>query len=517
MEAGYINKKILLNLLVIALLISPLSFAKAAPPESVKIKQTSIISVYGMVSDALFESIKRRSYEAIENGADYLIYKIGTYGGEVKAADDISKFLILEILSEHPNIKTVAYVETEAISAGSMIAVSCQDLVMRKNTTIGCSAPIMIGQKLEGVEREKTESFVRSTFSRAATANGYPEALLRAMVSTHITVYQVLNVTTNRFEFFEEKDLPLDESLYDLKNKKIIINDQELLTLTADTALEYNIARAIVKNIPELIEYLQLRDHVSIDEYPMVYESNWSEEMVRILMHPTVVGILTMLAFLGLFVELRTPGLGLPGLIALISFLILISSRYMVGMANWVEIAIFILGVTLLFTEIFFIPGFGIVGGFGIIFLIGGGIAMLIRNAPSELPWPQNNIAWNILIEGLSATAYGFIGFILVAYLSMKYLPKTKILAGLTIEGRFIKHINKPSITSPKQDNEMILVIGQKGVISSPLRPSGKAKFGEAIVDVVSDSQFIELDRQVEITEIDGNKILVRPLERAEA
>ncbi len=82
----------------------------------------------------------------------------------------------------------MAYVSTEAISAGAMISTSCKDIIMRENTTIGCSAPVSMGAQLEGAEREKIESFIRAAFSRAAQANGYPEALLKAMVSQNLEV-----------------------------------------------------------------------------------------------------------------------------------------------------------------------------------------------------------------------------------------------------------------------------------------------------------------------------------------
>ena len=111
-------------------------------------KIAAIITCHDMIDDGLYKSIVRRSQEAISAGAAYVILDVQTYGGLVKSADDISKYLILELAGQ---VHTVAYVSTEAISAGSMISVSCQDIIMRQNTTIGCSAPIVSsgrGQRL---------------------------------------------------------------------------------------------------------------------------------------------------------------------------------------------------------------------------------------------------------------------------------------------------------------------------------------------------------------------------------
>lgn len=166
-----------------------LTFDQIAAGEKPATKnKAAIIECKGMIDDGLYKSIKRRTQAAIEDGAGYLIFKISTYGGLVASADDISKHFILDIGDK---AHTVAYVDTEAISAGAMISVSCNDIIMREHTNIGDCAPIVMGEKLEGVEREKTESFIRATFARAAQANGYPETLLKAMVTARLGVYRI--------------------------------------------------------------------------------------------------------------------------------------------------------------------------------------------------------------------------------------------------------------------------------------------------------------------------------------
>ncbi|MCH8193653.1 MAG: hypothetical protein IIA65_06515 [Planctomycetes bacterium] len=319
----------------------------------------AVIPCEGMIDDGLFHSIKRRSQLALDQGVTYLIYEIGTYGGLVQSADSISKYLIQDI---GDSAATIAYIKTEAISAGAMISVSCNDILMRENTTIGDCAPIVMGDKLEGVEREKSESFVRATFDRAARANDYPQALLRAMVSMQIEVYQVKNITTGVFEYFETKDLPSDPNLYALDAKKLVVEKDKLLTVDAAQAHAYGIARAVVKDMNGVLEFLAQRDNVDFALPPLRLETNWSEEMVRMVNHPAVVGVLTMIAMLGLYMEFNTPGLGLPGLAALICFAIIIGSKYLVGMANWVEVAVFVLGIVLVLLELFLFPGFGIAG-----------------------------------------------------------------------------------------------------------------------------------------------------------
>ncbi|MDD5133832.1 MAG: hypothetical protein PHP01_00295, partial [Phycisphaerae bacterium] len=310
----------------------------------------AVITCTGLIDDGLYSSIKRRANTALENGANYIILEIETYGGLVKSADDISKFLTLE-LSEKAH--TVAFVNTEAISAGAMISVSCRDIIMRKNTTIGDCAPILMGDKLEGVEREKQESFIRATFQRAAEANKYPPALLDAMVSRHKKVWQVKNTKTKLNEFFEDEKLPNDTKLYDLADKNLIVSENEILTLTAAKAKEYGIAREVVNDLNETLAFLAARDNMRFSPNILRLEPNWSEQLVRMLNHPTLTGILFMVGLLGVYIELKTPGVGLPGMVAIICFAILFGSRFLVGLATWWEIAIFAIGLFLLTIEIF--------------------------------------------------------------------------------------------------------------------------------------------------------------------
>ena len=122
----------------------PKTEVDTAPRETLAV----IIPCKGLIDDGLYKSIRRRTSEAIEMGADYLIYEIQTYGGVLKSGDDISKYFILEVGKKY---RTVAYITTEAISAGAMISVACRDIVMLENTTIGDCAPIVMGGTLEGV------------------------------------------------------------------------------------------------------------------------------------------------------------------------------------------------------------------------------------------------------------------------------------------------------------------------------------------------------------------------------
>ena len=476
-------------------------------PDTSNEKIAAILTCHDMIDDGLYQSIIRRSEEAIRQGADYLILDVQTYGGLVKSADDISKYLILELGDK---VHTVAYVSTEAISAGSMISVSCKDIIMRQNTTIGCSAPIVsTGAEMGEAEREKMESFVRATFSRAAGANGYPEALLKAMVSQKLEVWQVKNIKTDKMEYFEKDYLPTDPNTFAIGQKTLVCPEGELLTLTAQQAKDYGIARAVVSNEREMLDFLAERDGITFSPNILRLETMWSEEMVRWLTSPAVMSILVLGILLGIYVEFNTPGLGLPSLLAVVCLVILVGSKYLTGMANWIEVAILCIGFILLMAEIFVIPGFGVAGFAGVLCIFAGLFGMLVRNTPDEIPWPKGEYAWQIFTDGLSAFALGFILFMVAAVVLAKYMDRLPFLQNFVLKTSGTGRKLAVSRTREPASGEQSVEVGQMGQAASALRPAGRAKFGGSIVDVVTDGDFIENGRPVCVLEVHGNRVVV--------
>jgi len=478
------------------------------PPTDLPTVKAAVIVCEDMIDDGLYKSIRRRTQIALDRGAEYLIYEINTLGGLVSAAYDISEYFLHEV---GPEAKTVAYISKKAVSAGALISVGCEDIIMKERTRIGDCAPMALGVKLEGVEREKIETDIRTVFVNSAQANGYPEALLKAMVTREIEVFRVENLKTGEDEFFESADMPKDANAYDLANKKVIVTKEQILDITAADALEYGIARAVVKDVEGACEFLGKRDGVTI-VVAMVLKTNWSEEMVRWVNSPAVMAVLIMLALLGVYIEFNTPGVGLPGLVAVICFAIIIGSKYLIGLANWVEMAVLVVGVLLLMVEIFVLPGFGIAGFLGVTCILAGLFGMLIRNPPGTLPWPNSDIAWNDFGWGVVSLAGGFTGFVVLAWVLAKYLPKMQFLSGLILVPTGAKQGTEfeVSMTFPPESKTISVNVGDAGEVVSTLRPTGKAKFGNAIVDVVAEAEFLDKGTNVEIIEIHGNRVVVK-------
>jgi membrane-bound serine protease (ClpP class) len=501
--------------LLSALLASALIGEPNEPLEEPPSIEAAVIICKDMIDDGLYKSIQRRVQTALDEGVEYIIFDIDTFGGSLFAAYNISEYLLHEV---NQKAHTVAYVSKKAISAGALISVACKDIIMKEKTRIGDCAPIALGGKLEGVEREKIETDTRAAFVTSAKANNYPEALLKAMVTQQIEVYRIINKSTGEGEYFESTRMPQDPNEYDLEKKELIVSKDELLTLTSSEAFDYGIARAVVKEQQGALDFLAERDGVIFSGQAKILRTNWSEEMVRKINHPAVMSILIMLALLGVYMELNTPGVGLPGLVAVICFTIIIGSKYLIGLANWAEVAIFIIGVILLMVEIFLIPGFGVTGISGIILMVGGLFGMLIRNGWDEVPWPQTELDWHLFSNSILGLVIGSIGFIVLACILTKYLPKFEFMSGLVLVPSAAKKGDEfeISMTASPESEISDVHVGDVGEVTFILRPSGKVRFGDAIVDCVAEADFLDKGSKVEIIEIHGNKVIVRSVKDQE-
>jgi membrane-bound serine protease (ClpP class) len=181
-------------------------------------------------------------------------------------------------------------------------------------------------------------------------------------------------------------------------------------------------------------------------------------------------------------------------------------------LANWVEVALFIIGVLLLMVEIFVLPGFGIAGISGIMCILAGLFGMLIKNPPDKLPWPQTQFDWQLFTNGILGLSLGFVGFAVLAWLFAKYLPKLQFLSGLVLVPTAAKQGSEVeiSMTAPAEPESISVNIGDVGEAVSTLRPVGRARFGNAIVDCVAEAEFLDNGDKVEIIEIHGNRVVVK-------
>jgi len=173
-------------------------------------------------------------------------------------------------------------------------------------------------------------------------------------------------------------------------------------------------------------------------------------------------------------------------------------------------------GIVLLLIEFLVLPGFGIAGILGVVCVMAGLFGMLIRNAPDELPWPETATDWQILSSGVLGLTCGLVGFIFLAWLLSRFLPKMQFLSGLILiptvagggGGQAVV-----SMTAPPEKAGLGVEVGDIGEVIARLRPAGKARFGPAIVDVVAAGEFLAVGARVTIVRIRGNRVVVKKAE----
>lgn len=485
---------------------------KPLPPLPEEVAKAYLIPIEGAITESMAKSIRRKVVTLKGLGAELVVFRFNTPGGLISAARDISGL----IKNELADVRTVAFVDSEAISAGALLAVACDEIIMVPRGKIGDCAPIIAGpggpSTLEGTEREKIETYLRTEFRDSSEANGYWPALAESMVSDTIEVWLIENVRTGERQFVKRSqwrgkvrlnglagDDP-DNPTADWRLQRVAVPAGTLLTMTTEEALDFGFARTTAADLNEFGDLYNVSGDIE------TLGDTWSEDLVDFLTSPAVTGILFLLMIFFGYIEMHTPGFGVGGTIALICLGLLFGSRYLTGLAQWWEIAAFALGVVLLLIEVFVIPGFGVAGITGILLCLVGLLAMLVGNAPDELPVPEPGIIMDTFLNGVFALTIGLMGAVVLCALVARYLPQLPVTSRLVLsEARRVDTHEASTDDDPLRR----INAGDRGVIVSACRPAGKARFGEDLIDVIALGEFIGPGVEVTVLRNEGNRLVV--------
>jgi len=400
-----------------------------------------LVSIKGTIDLGLSSYVKRALEEAVLNKAKAVILEIDTFGGRVDAATQIrDKIMSL-------NIPSVAYIKNRAWSAGALIALSAEFILIDKSASIGAAEPRPAD--------EKNISALRAEFTSTALSRGRSEDIAAAMV---------------------DKDVEIDG----------IIEKDKILTLNAEQAIKLNFVDGIYSNIEELLNFLNLKNAKIVYIYP-----NWAENISRFITNPVVSPILLSIGFLGLIIEFWTLGWGIAGSIGIISLSLFFGGHIIAGFAGFETIILFVVGLLLLLAEIFFIPGFGLAGISGIsailasIFLTFGNIVQA---------------TYSILIA-LSISVIGF-------FLLIKYIPSTRTWRKFVLSTE-----QKKELGYTVETKDLKRLTGEKGIVITPLRPSGIAEVNGKKFNVLTRGEYIDSNTKIKIISVEGNKIVVEAID----
>lgn len=361
--------------------------------------------------------------KSLEAGADYVMLDIDTYGGAVDAADSIRSAILL-----HPK-PVIAYVNMQAASAGALISIACDSIYMRTGSSIGAATVV---DQSGNVMPDKYQSFMRGMMRATAKANG--------------------------------RDPKIAESMVDTAN---------VLSLTSDEAISVGYCEGIADSVEDVVK--SVNDNGVYTIRNMEDDLTWLDKLIQLLLNPLLQSIFMMMIVGGIFVEIRTPGIGLPLLTAIVGALLYFAPGYIGHLVSYWEILLFVAGLILIALEIFVIPGFGICGVTGIIAVIVSLAFAMIDNA-DLITWDGSldlrPIIRPVFIVTVSAAAAIFGSVWLVRRLySTRSFDHIALRQELTSEQGFM------GVVSGLES-----IVGDEVTVFTDMRPSGKVKTSEGKV-----------------------------------
>ncbi|MGC9455093.1 MAG: NfeD family protein [Phycisphaerae bacterium] len=483
-----------------------------------EVTRAFVIPLREQINAKTAAAMRRKFIQCLAQGAELIIIDMDTPGGAVGATLEITKL----IKNELRDIRVVTFVRTEAISGGAFVAMACDEMVLTPLSRIGDAAPIYLQGTLEGVPREKIESYLRTEIQESAELNGYPATLAQAMVSIHLEVWLIRNKNTGELRYVFRRDwrgrvdAPAGTTTAPTKTDaewelvRVIVRDGELLTMTTSEAQEYGFVAAVIEATGD-DPYANILEHYNVVEPPTVLADTWSERLVGFLLMPPVMGFLFFAALLCAYVEINTPGFGVAGGTALVLFAVLFGAPFLVGLANAWEIALIVIGIILIVLEVLVIPG-GVVGILGALMCLAGLLGILVPNPPDRLPIPQTDLAWQMLSDSAFALGVGFVAALIGAGVLSKYMPKVPVANKLILAepapatGDFL-HETSPYVR---------IQPGAVGKVEAMCRPVGRARFGDELLDVVTEGETIEAGATVRVLYRHGNRLVVERTEQQE-
>lgn len=331
--------------------------------------------------------VNRAIDTAEKNDAKLIIFDIETFGGRVDAATQVKDAI------SGTDIQTIAFINRRAISAGSLIALSCDKIYMTSGATIGATSVVdMSGEK----QAEKSQSYMREEMAATAEQSGKNTTIARGMVDEELS-----------FEYLvvDGDSMKVD----DIEGRK----EGKLITLTTELALKYKIADGTSESIEDILLDL------SIENYDIItLDENWSEDLVRILTDPVVSSLLTTFGTIGIISELYSAGWGIGGTIGIICLTLALGAGYLTKLASATDLLIIFSGLTLLIVEFVAIPGFGVFGIVGLVILFYGLYLLLIPDVP---------VSDEIYSAALDGFAWAIVGGVIVLIMLIRLISQSKV------------------------------------------------------------------------------------------
>ena len=449
----------------------------------------------------------------------FIILELNTPGGEVYASQKISD--ALKEMDTQDNIPVVAFINNWAISAGAMLAYSCRFIMIVKDASMGAAEPVLAGESGEmKTASEKVNSALRTDFANRARFFDRNPYLAEGMVDKDIILVMRHGKIIKLDNESQIRSIGSDQdTLIKAKGK--------LLTLNAEQLMQFGVADLMLKPT-QLTPLTEMEKETGkwpankslifqaphLDKIPQAtidtYQMDWKTRFFVTLASPLVSSLLLLGLMMGIYMEMSSPGFGIPATIALLCLFLIILSSLSLDIANWLEVILLLAGLVIILVDLFLLPTFGLLGFIGVIFFIAGLFGMLLPGI-SNVNFDFDTQTWNSAGEALLSRLGWLSGTFLAGFLLMLLLGRY-VTPRFAAWNRFVLSGSEQDASQgyfAGEDPNKLPQPGQKGEVLSTLRPAGKVVIDGTIYDAMSNGNFIEKGTQVVVAFLDGSVIVV--------
>lgn len=447
----------------------------------------------GEVDGAMRESVNRIVRDLKRKKGNVLILTLNCGGGDMKVARDLADDLRAAQAGDD-GILIVGYIPDSAPDTATFLAFGCTDIVMGKTKEDGDERrEAVLGDFEAAIKREKPDMLQahRQSLKQLAEQRNIPGILVDGMFDKDLVIVRVKGKTgANQRRLMSDAEYEAEKEKW--VNEMQVKGKGQYLKLTATRAEELGVARFTAADQAEVFREYGLEPSRVKEVTP-----GWLDRFAEFLRMPVVTVLLVVIGFTGLILELKVPGLTVPGIIAALCFILVFwaQSRFS-GEMFVLALLLFVLGLVLVALEIFVLPGFGAPGVFGILCMLAGLGLVTFEKIP------QTSEEWGLLGVKVSQYLFGLIGAFGLAFLIARFLPKVPYANRLLLA--------PPAGLATPVHEEAAELLGTIGTANTPLRPAGVVRFGDKFVDVLSDGDFIPAGTRVQVIAVEGTRIVVK-------
>lgn len=515
----------------------------------------AIIRIDRIIDETSYDNTRLMTERAVQGGATIIVYEIQTPGGSLTSALKISKEI------KAANVTKIAWINRDAYSAGAIIATACDRIVIAPSGAIGDAAPILPGRSLSPTERSKVVSPVLAELRDNARRNGYDYAVLEAMATLGAEVYLIEEIGTGRRRCVNQADYrvmvqgeainavqgvgaaapgllspppppppaaaPGGPGVPGLSSGETVVNPgqldlateadrgrwklvrqvhngRSLLTLNQTEAQEVGLARKVIKDETELTQYLQAKIVARVEPGAL-------DVAARVLSLMPVRMVLMILLLGGIYFELQAPGTGIGAAVALISLIILIVAPLVAGLAQAWHIGLFLIGLVLLVLEMVPPPTFGLLAVLGLVMMF---VGLTLSVVPASGSGPFNlpaDDSWNRLQQSILWTLIAFIVSVVGIVVAMRHFGSLPILNAMVHKetGAMLHGPESAPVSGDEAMGAGRIAVGDAGIVVSELRPIGRARVNDQVIDVMTMGSWLPQGASVRVVEVAGNRIVV--------